>query len=315
MRLKENLEIKQEELPFKVDPAFGTFLNVLTDEELGLLEKSIKNEGCRDPLVIWKEKNILVGGYHRLHFCQKHNKHYRVIKQPFANEMEAKIWIIEDNKTRRGHSDSPYYDCEKVIEEFEDYFRNLALEQKKKAGKSYGRGTKGKVLQPIGKAIHTDKELAKLAGWSSETIRAVRLIMKYGKAQDKELLRARRAPVSIKEEYQRIKSQERWKIIFKRIRARQEGKGYLESAKSIFDDEEFKKLMEEERKSDVSQFRNNVRLFESKIDDMVKALEVLQKYQKIIETETSKTILEQYEVLSMVEDLLEKINLFVKQNK
>ena len=43
----------------------------LAQEELMLLEESIINEGCRDPLVTWND--TLIDGHNRYSICQLHN--------------------------------------------------------------------------------------------------------------------------------------------------------------------------------------------------------------------------------------------------
>ena len=42
-------------------------------EELQRLELSLLEEGCRDPLVVWKEQGILLDGHNRLALCQRHS--------------------------------------------------------------------------------------------------------------------------------------------------------------------------------------------------------------------------------------------------
>ena len=309
MLLKNNLEIKEDGIPFKTSSEFGKFLNVLTEEELDKLEKNIIKEGCRDALVVWKEKNLLLDGYHRLYFCQKHNKPYKVVKYPFPNDLEAKLWVFNNNKARRSSGDSPYYDCEQVILEFEDYFRQKAKARLREAGKLYGRG-KEKRSQPIGKAIHVDKELADLAGWSPETIRKVRFIMKHGDDSEKVRLRARRSPDSIKKVYEYNKSSLRIKFNIKMLKARMKGEEFTESVEDVFGDSE-----PVSDRDDEMEFENALRVTKEYIDSLITNLKAIHKQKDIFKVEFIEEKFEQYDFLKLLNKLLERINLFTRKNK
>jgi len=309
MLLKNNLEIKEDGIPFKTSSEFGKFLNVLTEEELDKLEKKIIKEGCRDALVVWKEKNLLLDGYHRLYFCQKHNKPYKVVKLSFHNELEAKLWVFDNNKARRSSGDSPYYDCELVILEFEDYFRQKAKARLREAGKLYGRG-KEKPSQSIGKAIHVDKELADLAGWSSETIRKVRFIMKHGNDSEKAQLRARRSPDSIKNVYDFNKGRLRIRRINKLMEARRKGVEFTESVEDVFGDSE--PLSD---RDDEMEFENVLRVTKEYIDSLITNLKAIHKQKDIFKVEFIEEKFEQYDFIKLLNKLLERINLFTRKNK
>ena len=54
-----------EREPFFINPALETYIHPLSDEEERMLEESILAEGVRDPLVVWREENVLVDGHHR----------------------------------------------------------------------------------------------------------------------------------------------------------------------------------------------------------------------------------------------------------
>jgi len=55
-----------EEPPFAVDEEFEALCPPLLPEEAGLLEAAVAAEGCRDPLVVWREGALLLDGHHRL---------------------------------------------------------------------------------------------------------------------------------------------------------------------------------------------------------------------------------------------------------
>lgn len=75
----------------------------LGDEELFQLEKSIRQEGCREPLVVWKKGDqlILVDGHNRYKICQKHNIPFKTRKIDFRDLDEVKVWMVENQIGRR----------------------------------------------------------------------------------------------------------------------------------------------------------------------------------------------------------------------
>ncbi|WP_276372815.1 ParB N-terminal domain-containing protein [Chryseolinea sp. H1M3-3] len=76
----------------------------LGEEELFLLEKSLTEEGCREPLIVW-EKNesqlVLVDGHNRFKICQKKNIPYKIRKIKLNSIEDAKVWMIDNQIGRR----------------------------------------------------------------------------------------------------------------------------------------------------------------------------------------------------------------------
>src|SRR5262245_54177550 len=68
----------------QIDPEFEKLFPPLAPEELGTLEAQlIRDGGCRDPLVVWKGKNILIDGHNRLAICKKHGLKYTIAEREF----------------------------------------------------------------------------------------------------------------------------------------------------------------------------------------------------------------------------------------
>ena len=83
------------------DDEFKSLIHPLSPEEYDGLENSIKDNGCRDPLVIWKGQNILIDGHHRYKICDKHNIKYQIVEQEFDTRSAVKAWIIRNQLGRR----------------------------------------------------------------------------------------------------------------------------------------------------------------------------------------------------------------------
>jgi ParB-like chromosome segregation protein Spo0J len=89
-----------------IDPEFRTLIQPLTAGELAALTGDIKMHGCRDPLVIWKGRNIILDGHHRYEICKKLGISYQVFELEFPDEIEAKIWLIKNQRGRRNMNES-----------------------------------------------------------------------------------------------------------------------------------------------------------------------------------------------------------------
>jgi hypothetical protein len=87
-----------------INPDLKAYIDPLTHDERGALERSLLNEGCRDALVLWGE--LLIDGHNRYELCQQHNLPYRTVQSTLFNSMEdVHLWRIEQHLGRRSVSD------------------------------------------------------------------------------------------------------------------------------------------------------------------------------------------------------------------
>jgi len=89
-----------------IDPEFKNLLGSLSDEDRLALSDSIGNEGCRDALIAWPQKDgsaILLDGHHRHEICEKYRHAYRVVECPdyVTDRQSAITWIINNQRARR----------------------------------------------------------------------------------------------------------------------------------------------------------------------------------------------------------------------
>lgn len=77
---------------------FENLIPKQTAEQFKQLEENMVSEGrARNPLVLWRGKNILVDGHHRLRILKAHPElKWSVIEQDFADEDEVREWIIKN---------------------------------------------------------------------------------------------------------------------------------------------------------------------------------------------------------------------------
>jgi hypothetical protein len=130
-------------MTFKIDPTFERYWPPLPEEKRIILEKSILEEGLRDNLIVWKEKNILLDGHQRLGILKKHGISYedRITYLSFPDEVHAKHWVHVTQAARRG--DAPQFLSICHVLEFEPIYREEA-DKRAKAGTPVPNGDKGR---------------------------------------------------------------------------------------------------------------------------------------------------------------------------
>ena len=183
---------------FIIDEEFKNLLPPLNPEDFENLEKSILRDGCRDPLVIWKEGKILIDGYHRYEICTKHDLPFKIEMKSFANRDQALDWMIENQRIRRNMNRFQW--AEVVLK------RKESIATKAKANQKAGGGAvRTKSSQPV----RTIEKLAKLARMGSTTLKQVAFILKH--ADQKTIAKLRKGDPncsinSVHEEFQDLVS-------------------------------------------------------------------------------------------------------------
>jgi hypothetical protein len=85
----------------RVDSEFAALIPPLSKEELQRLELSLLKEGCRDPLIVWKEEGILLDGHNRLNLCKKHDTPFRTHEVSLPSRDAARSYVVELQLGRR----------------------------------------------------------------------------------------------------------------------------------------------------------------------------------------------------------------------
>lgn len=85
-----------------IDNEFKGLIPPLTDEEYKGLEESILKDGCRDALVLWGD--TLIDGHNRYEICTRHNIPFTTVKKDFKNRDSVILWMIDTQFSRRNLS-------------------------------------------------------------------------------------------------------------------------------------------------------------------------------------------------------------------
>ena len=171
-----------------IDKEFESLIPPLSPEEFQQLEENCVKEGIRDALITWN--GILIDGHNRFKIAAKHGLLWNEKRMEFADRNEAIRWIILNQFGRRNLS---AYDRSVLALKLKPVIAEKAKERmlSGKANPSQKSG-QGK----------TDKELAKVAGVSHDTIHKVEAIQNSGNQQLIDDVREGRE--SINSGYQRV---------------------------------------------------------------------------------------------------------------
>lgn len=193
--------------PLKIDRDIKALIPPLAPEELAQLEANLKADGCRDPLVVWKEEGVLLDGHNRKAICEKQGITFEVTELSFPDKNAARVWVIQNQFGRRNLS--PFARSELALE-LEGIFAAQGLENKREGGREKGRG---KLLQNSAKAIDTRSEVAKLAGVSHDTVAKAKVIREKASEDDKQALREGKK--TINQVHKKIRTEEKVEAVRK----------------------------------------------------------------------------------------------------
>ena len=193
---KSSKTTKQASSPkFKIIAEFRDLLPDLTLEEYKELERSICKEGLREPLLVWKERGVLIDGHNRLKICKEHGKKYRIIEKSFASKEDVKLWILDNQAGRRNMA--TFQRIEATLK-----LKDAIAERAKKNQQASGGAVRKKVYKPV----RTDKVLGEKAGVSHVQIRKAEAILKQyanGKIEENVMNALRSGKVKISGIYNR----------------------------------------------------------------------------------------------------------------
>jgi len=185
-----------------INPNFQNLIPPLSLEELSALEASIKQDGCRDPLVVWH--NTIIDGHHRYAICIKHSISFNIIEKiKLETELDVKLWMINNQFSRRNLTN---------IQKAE-----LAIEMEKieqvqaKARQGARNDLKNDNIPPdLVQCSRQGESLvaaAKKAGIGYETVRKTKHILE--KAPEEVIEKVRKGDISIDRAFTQIQKTER----------------------------------------------------------------------------------------------------------
>ena len=173
-----------------IDTEFKTLIPPLSEEEFKQLEANCVENGIQDSLKVWN--GILIDGHNRFEIAESHRLEYKTEEMEFSSRDDVKLWIIKNQLGRRNLS---AYDRSVLALKLKPLIAEKAKEQQIRKSVSQ------KSVEQ--KPIDTQKEVAKVAGVSHDTIHKVEVIENSG---DKELIgKVRNKETSINRAYREVR--------------------------------------------------------------------------------------------------------------
>ena len=83
----------------EIDQEFKTLIRPLRKDEYLQLEVNLTIDGCREPIITWK--NIIIDGHNRYEICNRLHIPYAVREMPFVNREAVIIWICANQLERK----------------------------------------------------------------------------------------------------------------------------------------------------------------------------------------------------------------------
>lgn len=84
---------------FKIDEEFRSHIPPLRADELSQLEANLKREGCKSPLIVWRD--VLLDGHNRFDICERNGIEFETEEIELADRDAAIAWIEENQLGRR----------------------------------------------------------------------------------------------------------------------------------------------------------------------------------------------------------------------
>jgi hypothetical protein len=88
-------------MTLSIHPDLQSFIPPLTAEEFGQLEANLLQDGCRDPLTIWQEEQVILDGHNRHEICTRHDIPYTMVEISLPDVAAAQAWMVANQLGRR----------------------------------------------------------------------------------------------------------------------------------------------------------------------------------------------------------------------
>jgi ssDNA-binding Zn-finger/Zn-ribbon topoisomerase 1 len=190
-------------MSLKIDKEFRDLIPPLTSEEKAQLEENLVRDGCIDPLLVWNE--TIIDGHNRYEICTRRGVHFDKKSMQFNTREEVKEWIILNQFGRRNLT--PYQRSELALK------LKPLIQAKAKENQFAGKKIDLSQNSVEGKRVDTQKELAKIAGVSHDTIFKVEQIQKHAPEEVKQKVKS--GEISIRQGYLSIKPKEDKEVVDK----------------------------------------------------------------------------------------------------
>lgn len=190
------------EKDLKIDSELSALKPQPTENELRILEDSLKHDGCLATIKVTHfagdsdPRYFIVDGEKRFNICLKNGIDYEIYHLFLSDRDDCKLWIINNQLGRRNLTDLQKFELEK---------KKIEIEVKIAAKKQ--QGTRTDLLPENGKRsepINTQAILADKLGWSKGKVAQAQYIDKHADEKTKEEVRKNN---NLNQVYHRVKQE------------------------------------------------------------------------------------------------------------
>jgi 16S rRNA G966 N2-methylase RsmD len=187
----------------QIKDEFKKLIPALSVEEFKQLEQNCLAEGIREKIITWN--GFIIDGHNRFEIAIKHNLNFETESKEFNSEVDAKIWMVNNQFGRRNLQDFVKGELMKTLEELE---KEKGLEVYKE---TVGRPKKESLSIIDNNLKHNSRKIvAEKLGWSTGKKAQFDVVTK--KAPEEVKTKLRTGEVSINQAYQEIKKEEKKEI-------------------------------------------------------------------------------------------------------
>lgn len=183
----------------KIKEEFKNLIPALSVEEFKQLEENCLAEGIRDAIITWD--GYIIDGHNRYEIATKHKLKFETESKEFNSEVDAKIWMVNNQLGRRNLQPFVKGELTEVLKELliEKGKENMSLGGEKKEGLS--------IMDKPLETHNTRQIIADQLGWGVGTKARFDVVVK--KAPEEVKAKLRTGEVSINQVYQDIKKEEK----------------------------------------------------------------------------------------------------------
>jgi N6-adenosine-specific RNA methylase IME4 len=183
----------------KIKEEFKNLIPALSVEEFKQLEENCLAEGIRDAIITWH--GYIIDGHNRYEIATKHKLKFETESKEFDSEIDAKIWMVNNQLGRRNLQPFVKGELTEVLKELliKKGKENMSLGGEKKEGLS--------IMDKPLETHNTQKIIADQLGWGVGTKARFDVVVK--KAPEEVKAKLRTGEVSINQVYQDIKKEEK----------------------------------------------------------------------------------------------------------
>ena len=163
-------------MKLEIDPEFEALIPALTEEETADLTASLKRDGCRDAIVVWK--GFVVDGHNRYRICTENKIPFKTWEIPLGERSNVKEWMIRNQLSRRNLN---AYQRSLLALGLEEIYKERAKQNQRDAGgdkrsQAYRESKESKKCVEDVKAVDSRIASSKAMNVSTKTIGMVKVI-------------------------------------------------------------------------------------------------------------------------------------------